>query len=660
MHRTHLKKYLLLAALLLLAGCATSESFKMGQDLMGQNRPEEAVGYFEAALKESPNSGEYQAALQQARQRGAASRLERIRTAYGALVEPDAMALERILRDTEGTAGMDPSNREIKAFQNTVKERLDALLAQAKSLYAQADMDLQKEDWAAARTKLLQVNRLFPNYENTGTKLARVEQEGIKQLYQQGIDLGRREDWKMAAQAFKTAMEINPGFLDVPALYKTAVANDNAGYFLAAGEKAEKAKQWDRAILCYQRALEYQPENQDLAKKLENLKVKVGQIYFDEAEKLASLGRLGPAVRKIESVKLYLPSMKEEPVFRDLLARMTTRLMERGDGYNEKELWGNALMWYQKAESLTPNHPDLFQKIQDARERIGKRIRKSIAVFDFSSPSNDKDAGKMAADKLVAYLYQKASSDLRIIERENLQNILREMQLGQTGLVDVKSAQAIKMRGIDTFIMGNVLKILATRADASGNNQVRVMVDEEDVPNPDWQTWMIMHPRPSSEEWKTAPPKTIKKRNYQFITYKQGSARIVSLFDVSYKLVDTTTGENIFTNTIEGRLIKEDKYQDGVPMANIPQDPLQLPTEAEVLAELTNAKISEMGQSVLKHFQSLEVEYFNAGEQLRKRRKVDEAVEKYVDALFDIRLKGISTAVAQKSQEMIDSLLKDR
>jgi curli biogenesis system outer membrane secretion channel CsgG len=326
----------------------------------------------------------------------------------------------------------------------------------------------------------------------------------------------------------------------------------------------------------------------------------------------------------------------------------------------EKEMWGNALVWYQKAESLNPSQPELFQKIQDTRDRIGKRIRKSIAVFDFSSPSNDKDAGKMAADKLVAYLYQKASNDLRIIERENLQNILREMQLGQTGLVDVKSAQAIKMRGIDTFIMGNVLKVMATKTDTSSNNQVKVLVDEEDVSNPDFQTWLILHPRPTESDLRIAPPKTIKKRNYQFITYKQGEAKIVALFDVSYKLVDTTTGENIFTNTLEGRLVKEDKYQDGVPMANIPQDPLQLPTEAEVLAELTNAKISQMGQSVLKHFQSLEVEYFNAGEQLRKRRRPEEAVEKYVDALYDIKLKGISTAVANKSQEMIDELLQNR
>jgi len=80
-----------------------------------------------------------------------------------------------------------------------------------------------------------------------------------------------------------------------------------------------------------------------------------------------------------------------------------------------------------------------------------------------------------------------------------------------------------------------------------------------------------------------------------------------------------------------GRLIKEDKYQDGVPIANIPYDPLEIQTESEVLGELTDQKISEMGQSVLKHFQSLELEYYNQGQQYQKNRRFDMAIEKYVD-----------------------------
>jgi hypothetical protein len=157
-----------------------------------------------------------------------------------------------------------------------------------------------------------------------------------------------------------------------------------------------------------------------------------------------------------------------------------------------------------------------------------------------------------------------------------------------------------------------------------------------------------------------APPRTVKKRNYQFISYKQGSAKINAMIEVSYKLVDTSTGENVFTNTISGRLVKEDKYQDGVQIANIPHDPLELPTEDEVMDELTNAKVSEMGQSVLKNYQSLEVAYFNEALQQEKRRNFEQAVEKYMDAVYDEKLKGMTSPVTQKSIESIDKLMQNR
>ena len=112
--------------------------------------------------------------------------------------------------------------------------------------------------------------------------------------------------------------------------------------------------------------------------------------------------------------------------------------------------------------------------------------------------------------------------------------------------------------------------------------------------------------------------------------------------------MDTLTGENIFTNTIAGKMSKEDKYQDAVPAAGIPYDPLELPTEVEVMDELTNEKVSITGQTILKNFQSLEVEYFNQGQQYQKRRNPELSIERFTDAIFDEKLKGISTPISHK------------
>ena len=650
-----------LLCLILLFGCTVSENYKMGQELSQNKRWDDAIAYFERAVQEAPDNTEYKDALTKARQFSAKGRYEKADQALAAVKQPTVPILERIFRDADAAHKLDPGNKEIQAFADGLKEKISSLQVQVKTLYKQAETDLQKEDWAAATTRLRQVNKLYPGYEDTGNRLNKAEQEGSKILYQQGVALSKQEDWKMAAQSFKSAMDINPNYFDVAKLYEAAKAKDNPDYFLKEAEKAEKAQQWERAILMYQKAGEYMPDSQALPNKLDGLRAKVSQIYLDDAVKLLGQGKLYASVRKADAVKNYTPDIQGDPIFRELINNLCAKLFERGEKFGEKEMWGNALVWYQMAESLNPSYPGLFQRVIEVKDHINRRIKKSIAVFDFGSPSGNKDAGKIAANKLITYLHKNASGDLRIIERENLQSILREMQLGQTGLVDMKAAQTVgKMRGIDTFIMGDVLHFEARTTDSPSTSQVKVLVDEEDVRNPEFSDWLIMNPKPTPEDMKNAPPRTMKKRNYQFISYRQGSAKISALIEISYKLVDTSTGENVFTNTISGRLVKEDKYQDAVPAANIPHDPLELPTELEVLDELANAKITEMGQSVLKNYQSLEVEYFNQAQQLQRRRSIEQAIEKYIDAVYDERSKGISTPITKKSNELIDSLIREK
>ncbi|MBU1744368.1 MAG: tetratricopeptide repeat protein [Proteobacteria bacterium] len=650
-----------IAVLILISGCGVSENYKMGQDLMNQNRWDEAIGYFETAVKEDPANTEYKSSLLNARQQAAKIHLEKAKRALSNAPARNLRALDAIVKERDLALNLDPGNPEIRSFNDQLQGKIAALRTEVKALYDKAEADILKEDWLAAVTKLRQVNQIYTGYEDAGSKLARAEQEGAKVLYKQGIELGKQEDWKMAALAFKAATEINPKYLDVARQYEQAKSRDNVDYAVSESIKAEKAQKWDRAILLAEKAADYQPDNRELLARLDSLKVNVAQGYFDDAVKQVNQGRLYDAMRKVELVKSYSPSLQTDPIFKEFIKNFCVKLMERAQKYGENEQWGNALLWYQKVEALSPNYPELFQKLLETRDHINKRIKKSIAVFDFSSPSNNKDAGKIAANKLIAYLHKNASGDLRIIERENLQSILREMQLGQTGLVDIKAAQNVgKMRGIDTFIMGDVLHFTARKTDTPSISQVKVLVDEEDVRNPDFSDWLIMHPKPSTAEFKSAPPRTVKKRNYQFISYKQGSAKVNAMLEISYKLVDTSTGENVVTNTVSGKLVREDKYQDGVPVANITHDPLELPTDEEVLDELTNVKVSEMGQSVLKNYQSLEVAYFNEAQQQQKRRNIEQAVEKYIDAIYDEKLKGISTPVSQKSLESIDKLIQDQ
>ena len=655
------KKRLLLAVLISLAfllGCvAGQESFKMGQDLNKKGRLDDAIVFYEKALKENPSNKEYLQALTKAKQDLAMIHYRKSKESLAAKPDPSFPELSQIFKDVDRARTLDPENKAITNLFNDLTNRKDDLLATIKSLYSQAESSLANEEWMDAIQKFRRVSKLFPGYEDTRDKLAGAEDRAAEIFYKQGVKLSKEEDWRMAVQAFKAVIDINPNYYDTQKLFKNARANNSADYFINKGEESIRSRNWERAIFLYEKALEYEPDNEQLINRLKALKLKGGEAHFDMAMKFSSQRKLNRAVEELLKASKYSPSLVDSRFYKEFIKSLCQKLDQRSDVYIELRKWGNALVWLQKLDSIDPDYKGLFHKLQVVKDKIKNRIKKSIAVFDFSSPSANKDAGKIIASKLVTFLSKNASGDLKIIERENLQSILKEMQLGQTGLVDMDTAKRVgKMRGIDTFILGDVLHFSSKSKNYPSTNTVRVQIDTRTEDNPAFERWRMVHPKPTEEEMKKAPPMKIEKPVYKLYTYETGTTKIISFIEIAYKLVNTMTGENIFTNTISGKLSKKDDYHHGLPAADIKQDPLELPTEVEVLDDLTNQNISDVGLSVLKHFQSLELVYFNEGERQFKRRKYEEAIERYTDAIFDEKIKGISSPISKKSSEMIARL----
>jgi len=658
------RKGLLLAvfiSLVFILGCVGGqENFNTGQELSKKGRWGDAIGFYEKALKENPNNKEYLQALTKAKKELALVYYKKVKGFLEDNPDPSFQELNRIVKEIDRAYNLDPQNKPIATMSSDLVKRKDDLLANIKSLYTQADSHMANEEWTNAIGKLRRVKKLFPGYEETEDKLAKAEEKATQIFYKQGIEFSKEEDWRMAVNAFKAVVDIDPNYYDIQQLYETAQANNSIDYFINKGEEAIGLRNWDRAFFLYGKALEYEPDNEQLVKRVESLKLKGGEAHFDKAMKFSSQRKLTRAVEELLTSMKYSPSLVDSRFYKNFINSLCQKLDQRSDVYIELKKWGNALVWLQKLDSINPDYEELFHKLQLVKDKIKKRIRKSIAVFDFSYPIKNKDAGRIIASKLVTFLCKNASGDLKIIERENLQSILKEMQLGQTGLVDIDTAKRVgKMRGIDTFILGDVLHFSSKSKNYPSSNTVRVQIDTRTESNPAFERWRIVHSHPTEEEMKTAPPMKIEKPVYKLFTYETGKTKIMSFVEIAYKLVDTMTGENIFANTISGKLGKQDNYHHGIPAANIKEDPLELPTEVEILNELTNQKVSEVGLSILKHFQSLELVYFNEGEKQYKRRRYEEAIESYTDVIFDENLKGISSPISQKSSEMITEMAQN-
>ncbi|MFQ5754107.1 MAG: CsgG/HfaB family protein, partial [bacterium] len=103
-----------------------------------------------------------------------------------------------------------------------------------------------------------------------------------------------------------------------------------------------------------------------------------------------------------------------------------------------------------------------------------KRIKKRVAVFVFDDKTdkswrwwNNKGVGQGVSDMLTTELVK--SGRYRVIERQELDQILKEQDLGASGVVTPQSAAEIgKVLGVELAVMGAVTEFGYKKSDTGG------------------------------------------------------------------------------------------------------------------------------------------------------------------------------------------------
>ncbi len=118
------------------------------------------------------------------------------------------------------------------------------------------------------------------------------------------------------------------------------------------------------------------------------------------------------------------------------------------------------------ASSTSPQSKSL--KSENPKSKVqGEKIRIGIIEFQSLNEEAKKDIlGKVFSEVLTTSFVN--SEAFKIIEREQLEKVLKELQLTQTGIIDTAYAKQIgKMVGADAILTGSVIKIGSDlRADA--------------------------------------------------------------------------------------------------------------------------------------------------------------------------------------------------
>ncbi len=656
--RAILRVFLGLALAVILTACAAGQKeFDVGMQLSNAGKYNDAKTYLEQAVAKEPGNKKYQEALNNVKAQLVKQYIAEAEQALGPSDQVTMTHVNKAKVKLNMAKEVDAADPSVQQFSSKMASLEKNLVTDVKFLYDSTVKLIEQKEWVKAYFALQQIQAKFPNYEDSFKLLNRVVTEGSQAYYETAKGYFEKDDYRKTIDELRKALAIKADHMEARKMLAMANERNNKEYFIKRASKSVMEKKWDVAVHNYQMALTYDPEDEKLQQLAQQVNIRAGQYYLQGSRQQMDMGWLHKAFDTYYLALKYIGDADDYQVS-SLRQDLSARAAFLANRFQEQERYGAAWFWYQKIRSVSPSFPDIFYLTQAMEDRIKQRVRKSIAVFDFNSPSDNEDAGIIVANNLITYLFKNASGDIKILERENLKSILEEMKLGQIGVVSSNSAKEMgRVYGIDVAIMGSVLLFKVDSSSATGTKTVRYQIGTKIEDNIEYLNWLAKNPKPSPEQLAAAPPAKIKvpenaEKDYQVQHHKK-----IGFIQLSFRIVDVTTGENIQVKTVERKEIVEDEASAGLVEAGVKFDPLEIPTDTELLQKLTDEVVAELGLEALRPLQNLEQIYFREGENYMRRRDNLNAAEQFVNVLFNEQLKRIqSSPLSIKANETLTDI----
>lgn len=640
---------LILLPPLFIGACAGSKSsmgkkqYDIGRQLSQSGKYKEAVTYLEQAIANEPDNAQYHQSLTKIKEEGIdkylAEASKKLNTG-SSLTLTDFNTAKSVFAKAQE---IDTQHPKVIDFSNNLNEQENKFTTEINEIYSNAKQYAQAEEWLKAFFNLQQVQNRFPNYEDSLQYQTDVVKKGSEAFYEKANIDFKNENMKGTIENLRNALSIRGDYQEARQLMSLARERDNKEYFIQQAESAVLEKKYDKGIKYYQQAITYDPEDADLIKMLTDAEQKAGHYFINKTKEEMNQGLLAQASESYESAKKYQRKSSTHTIIelRDDLCRQINNAAEL---LTEKNEFGSSWYLYQKIKNINSDYPQLFFLIQKMEDEITKNVRKSIAVFDFSSPTSNPDAGIIVANNLITFLFKTASGDIKILERESLKSILEQIASGQARETVVSTGFIEEMGqkyGIDIAIMGSMLLFKVDASSSQGVKTVRYKVGTKIKDNIEYLNWMAKHPTPTPEEITGAPPAKIMAPDYAEKDYPITHNKKIAFIQMSFRITDVSTGKDIQVKTLERKLTVEDEGKAGVPEANITFDPVEMPSDTELLQQITKEVVTELGDEILRPLQNLENKYFQEGEKHMRRKDTLPAAENFINALFDEKLKRI-------------------
>ncbi len=645
--------------LLLIAGCAGqgAKSFDDARSLEDAKRYEDALSLYEEAVSKEPANPEYTRALKIARTRLARQSLDSARE------QMDVSPLKYDnLRNAQGYVDkalkLDPDNVEAKTAQESLNSQREAMVKKAEAAYAVAMKALEAREWMAALESFREIRTYYPAYLDVAIKISSTENNAVAYYLKEADRHKANDDMNALVKNLELGLAIQPGNQQIMVALNDAKAGNTAAAALDKAAQFVNEGKWDRVQFYLKRARTLNPTKAD--------NDRINKVYSDGGTKLMEKVAENISKKALYSAYINLmiafdfnPKAFKAPGADELRNQLISEMITRADDLEGAGFIGLALYWTECAYKVSGSQKELYQKVQGLKDKIKQRVIKKIAIMDFNPPTSNPDAGRLVTDSLLSYMTRNTSGDVKILARDILGALIKEIEFGQAGLYDIESAKKSgKLKGTDIFIFGSLLQYNVELNKEEGQKMVVAKIGVERDPNPHYTAWVNANPKPSDEDRRNAPPPFLERDKTETIRYKVGTHRKTANVTISFRVVDVESGEVVITKTLKSRKEAAGNYSEGVDIAGIPYQKMELASDTDLLEKAVDEAIADLGHQVLSRFQNLQEKYLNDAEILKKRGETEPVAEKYMDAVMTEEVKNIKSPVTETARRELDRLLK--
>lgn len=305
---------------------------------------------------------------------------------------------------------------------------------------------------------------------------------------------------------------------------------------------------------------------------------------------------------------------------------------------------GLALGYLKVVERLNPDYPGLRASLRTTLDATLSRATKKVSTAAFTDSVGNSEFGGAVAAKVTQHLFDKIPNDIRIIERDQFQAILREKEIGAT--------QSSELASADLLIQG---KILESRVDTTENRSkktMRVVTDTSTVTNPAYEQWAAL---PESQRGKLAEPaRLLTQEKKEDITINLQIMRKVGIISASYRLVEARTGKVLATGSETAKVEYTDEGNEGIELGQfrMPFKLASLPADTEILQKLTEKISDVIGEKLVQELKEPEKRYAESAHRFDEESDPVMAAENQAYAFALANLKGQDTTQARRALEL--------